>query len=588
MNRTRLQPLFIRRLLPLLAAFVILAGLLALDLAYHGLAWQFFWSQTGEEEPIAQIRGMVEWLGNAIRLQPRTAPLTPIQHTDVNPYGINTFLQKEVEEPKMRVQLQMIASAGFHWLRQEFPWEDLEVDGRGQFTDTRNDYDGDGQPDTIDAWIKYDRLVDLVEEYGLELQVRLSNPPDWSRSNPESGDLAPPDDLQDFVNYAAAVAERYKGRIHYYQVWNEPNGNEEWGRDREVNPEAYTEMLCRTYDALKAVDPQIVVISAALTPTVSLTGENLNEFIYLQRMYDAGAGACFDILSAQGYGLFSGPTDRRMRPFQVNVARHEYLRDIMVANGDAHKPIWISEAAWNAVAEPGVPRDIVGYGNYGEVTNEQAARYMPLMYARAQQEWPWVGVINYWFFTRPDDSETGQAFFYFRMVEPDYQPERPTFTPLPVYTAMKDYITTQQPQLYQGVHQAEHWTIVRPESAALVDASGATFGQALRTPDARFTVHGTDIILRWQGDAPPDVRINGQAAAPDSTRTSAGWNESYFRLSSLLAASFEVSAAVPGLLDSVTVLDRTRENLTPPLAVLGIALGMALWALLGAWRERRR
>ena len=39
----------------------------------------------------------------------------------------------------------MISEAGFVWLRQEFPWEDIEVDGRGQFTDSRNDFDGDGE-----------------------------------------------------------------------------------------------------------------------------------------------------------------------------------------------------------------------------------------------------------------------------------------------------------------------------------------------------------------------------------------------------------------------------------------------------------
>src|SRR5262245_44251943 len=71
---------------------VVLGGLLALDLKNHGLAWQTFWSMTGEEAPLAQVRGMVEWLGNFTRMQPNTAPMTPIDHVDVNPFGINTFL----------------------------------------------------------------------------------------------------------------------------------------------------------------------------------------------------------------------------------------------------------------------------------------------------------------------------------------------------------------------------------------------------------------------------------------------------------------------------------------------------------------
>ena len=44
----------------------------------------------------------------------------------------------------------------------------------------------------------------------------------------------------------------------------------------------------------------------------------------------------------------------------------------------------------------------------------------------------------YWFFTRKDPFEADQAFYYFRMAEPDYQPDKPTFTPLPVYHSVKE------------------------------------------------------------------------------------------------------------------------------------------------------
>ena len=31
----------------------------------------------------------------------------------------------------------MAAAAGYHWLRQEFPWEDIEIHGKGDFEDRR-------------------------------------------------------------------------------------------------------------------------------------------------------------------------------------------------------------------------------------------------------------------------------------------------------------------------------------------------------------------------------------------------------------------------------------------------------------------
>src|SRR5690606_25123555 len=235
----------------------------------------------------------------------------------------------------------------------------------------------------------------------------------------------------------------------------------------------------------------------ALASTVSLSGRDLNDYIFLQRMYDAGAAECFDILAIQGYGFNSGPTDRRMRPTTINFAHNLYIRDIMVANGDAHTPIWITEAAWNP--QPRDPSIVTSlYGNYGIVTEEQAARYMPLAYQRAQAEWPWVGTIFYWFFKRPHDLEANQSWYYFRMVEPD-------FTPLPIYDSMKQYITTQEPVLHPGVHQAEHWAITLPADAEVLAVDGAQFGQAIRTRSIGFTVyshHDLRVRWRWEG-APP-------------------------------------------------------------------------------------
>ena len=531
----------------------IATSLLALDLHFRGLAWQAIWSLTGEETPLAQIRGAIEVAGNLVRHPLDTAPLAAIDHKADIPYGVNTFLQQEVEADKIDGMLGMIRAAGFRWLRQEFPWEDIETDGRGQFTDSRLDRDGDGIRDTIDAWLKYDQIVALAEKHGLRMLVRLSNPPRWSRANPDENDFAPPDDFQDFVNFAVAVAKRYRGRITHYQIWNEPNIYPEWG-ENPVDPAGYADMLCRAYRALKAVDRDIVVVSGAIAQTIALDGFwGMSDLVYLQALYDHGAGGCFDALSAQGYGLRSGPTDQRLRATSVNVARHTYYRDIMVRNGDAHKPIWLSEVAWNATLDADLPpEEIVGYANYGNVTQEQAARYMPQLYDRAQQEWTWVGNAMYWFFTRPDPFEAGQAFYYFRMVEPDYQPDKPTFTPLPIYHSVSDYINGQTPTLYRGTHQAETWQIGAGE--AVVDRS-ARFGRAQLFADGlAFRAHGTALRLRWR-----DVE-------------SADWRVSHVHLSDGLARTQEVRFGEGAIVvDEIAVFDDSAKRI-----MLWLAMGLAL------------
>ncbi len=570
---TRLRPRR-RSLLAALALIPLLILLLGLDLRSRGLAWQLMWSQTGEEAPLAQIRGMVELAGNLARQPLATEPLAAIQHKSDIPYGVNTFLQHEVERPKIEAMLDMIRAAGFLWLRQEFPWEDLEVDGRGQFKDSRQDHDGDGAVDTVDGWAKYDRIVDLTEAYGLRLLVRLSNPPDWSRANPDAGAFAPPDDLQDFVNYAVAIARRYRGRISHYQVWNEPNIYPEWG-NAFVDPPRYVEMLCRTYAALKQVDPEIVVVSAAIAPTVSLDGYfGFSDLIFLQEIYDLGGGHCFDVLSAQGYGLFSGPSDRRLRATSVNVARHTYYRDIMVRNGDAHKAIWLSEAAWNATLDAELPREqIDAFSRFGNVTQEQAARYMPQLYERAQREWSWIGNVMYWFFTRKDPFEANQSKYYFRMVEPDYQPEKPTFSPLPVYESTRDYIVNQDPILYRGTHQAETWQV--PSAGLLLADDSARFGQAKHFEHGiTFRARGTAVAIRWR-----------HANSADSADNA--WRISRYELSAAGARAAELDLGIaPVIVDEIAVYDLSMNQLFP-LVAAGLALLMVLaGVIILALRER--
>lgn len=409
--------------------FLILIAIVVLSIGSAWLArdaiaaWLF--NVTGEDSLLGQLRGAIELATQFTRPMPNTAP-DAVAAAGVSFFGVNTFLEQEVEPAKRDQQLRLAAAAGFEWIRQQFPWFDIEISAKDNFDDCRND----GR--CIDAWAKYDNIVELAHKHGLRIIARLDAPPAWARGGP--GDFAPPANFDDFGDYVAAVAARYRGRVQHYQVWNEPNNYPEWG-EQPVDPETFTRLLCTAYRRIKAVDAEATVLAPALTPTISLDagpgpGTGLNDFIFLQRMYDAGARDCFDIMSAQGYGLFSGPTDRRLRPRVVNIGRPQYIRDILVANGDAAKPIWISEMNWNAVP------DAVPDKRFGQVTLEQQARYLPLAYARIQREWPWIGVANTWYLKDADDRERDQAKYYFRLLDPD-------FTPLPVYDAIKQYASSQ-------------------------------------------------------------------------------------------------------------------------------------------------
>lgn len=375
---------------------------------------------TGEENLLAQGRGMLHWAYTAVRPFPKLAPFAAEPTGIENAFGVNTFLQTEALPEVRDESLKKIHAAGFRLIRQQFVWEDIEIAAKGDFVDKRN---LDVYPDGIDAWAKYDNIVDLAEANDIEILARLDNPPAWSRALTNTvGTLAPPDDLTDYGDFVEAVVTRYKGRIRYYQLWNEPNIYPEWG-EQGVNPEAFSLLMCEGYRRAKAADPDAIVLSGTMAPTIELNYRDLNDLIYLERIYASGGGDCFDVLSVQGYGLFSGATDQRLRPTVINYPHNLLLRDVMVIHGDAHKPMWISELGWNVVPD-GMP------DNFGRVSEAEQARYAVEAYERIQSEWPWVEVGAYWFFKEAGEDRS-QAKYYFRLMEPN-------FTPLPVYEALAD------------------------------------------------------------------------------------------------------------------------------------------------------
>ena len=427
-----------RNRLALLALLLLAVGVLPPASSLYGV--------TGEESLLAQIRGFGQWIYTSVRPPLQLAP-SAVETHDVSPFAINTFLELEVEPEKRLRSLQEIEAAGFGMIRQQFTWSDIEIQGKNDFEDCRNPEIG-----CISAWLKYDNIVDLAEQQGLEILARLDHPPAWSRALPpeESGYFGPPDHVTDYGDYVAAVANRYQGRIRFYQLWNEPNIYPEWG-EQTVSPEDFVPFLCEGYARIKAIDPQALVVAPAVSPTIALNYRDLNNLVYLQRLYDAGGGACFDILAAQGYGLFSGAQDYRLRPTVINYPHHLFLRDVMVVNGDSHKPIWITELGWNTVPDDLPPA-------FGQVNLEQQGRYAVEAYQRLQADWPWVEVGGYWFYKRPSDSEIDQPFYYFRLVEPD-------FTPMPAYEMVQDYLTEgaafePRPSWWYGWQAVRHWLVL--------------------------------------------------------------------------------------------------------------------------------
>ena len=344
--------------------------------------------------------------------------LTPVAQADVQPMGINVFLDKEVEPEKIEQTLQMVRRGGYNWVRQAFPWHDIEIAGKGDFTDTR-----DGR--NVSAWAKYDAIVDRATALGLHILARIDAPPGWVHPDGVVSH-APPQNVQDFADFVAAVVGRYKGKIRYFQLWNEPNLIGEWGGPPDA--QAYTALLKAAYLAAKQANPDAQILMAPLAPTEERGPDNISDLIYLQQMYDAGAKDYFDIANVMVYGLGYPPGERRTDLKRLNFSRPVLTRRIMERNGDGGKAVWASEYAWISL-----PPDWTGKpSTWGQsVSAEMQAQYLVEGYERARAEWPWMGVMFVWNFRDPAPLPNEPAT-YFQIVNDD-------FTPRPAYTALQDY-----------------------------------------------------------------------------------------------------------------------------------------------------
>jgi hypothetical protein len=98
----------------------------------------------------------------------------------------------------------------------------------------------------------------------------------------------------DFATFLRAVALFNPDAI---QVWNEPNLDREWPPST-INGGAYTDMLKAAYEAIKAANANVMVVSAAPAPTgffnSQCTTNGCDDNIFIQQMVSAGAEQYLD------------------------------------------------------------------------------------------------------------------------------------------------------------------------------------------------------------------------------------------------------------------------------------------------------
>ena len=181
---------------------------------------------------------------------------------------------------------------------------------------------------------RLDTLVALAGQHGVEPVLTLGITPRWAASRPNEpfiygkGGNSPPRDMHDWEDYVRTVATRYKGRIQYYELWNEPTFDE---IDKSKgfyagSVQTMVELGRIAHRVIREIDPQNKLIAPGFTDE----GGRLD--LYLSQ----GGRDITDVVAHHFY-----PQKPERMPRHIGI-----IRAVMAKHGLSHLPLWNTETGY--------------------------------------------------------------------------------------------------------------------------------------------------------------------------------------------------------------------------------------------------
>ena len=130
-------------------------------------------------------------------------------------------------------------------------------------------------------WDVLDWQYDYLTSHGVRVGGIFYN----YRQKPQNG--LPMDALPDFTADVGTVVGHFKGKIKYWESWNEPPN----GTRKDQTPQDYGQYVSSIYDAAKAADPDCAIGMAAKSADIN----------YLDQAIQAGAKDKFDYITLHPY-----------------------------------------------------------------------------------------------------------------------------------------------------------------------------------------------------------------------------------------------------------------------------------------------
>jgi hypothetical protein len=286
-------------------------------------------------------------------------------------------------------RLDSIKAMGARWVRFDLTW--AWVMGGG--------------PNTYD-WSGMDSEIKGIVSRGMKPLATLQHTPPWARpANCTSSEACAPANASDYGNFAAAAARRYP-QIQVWEIWNEPNLANYW----QPKPDAvnYTALLKAAYIAIKAVNPNAIVLTGGAAPA-SNDGTNISPINFLQTIYNNGGGGSFDGVAHHPYCYDQYGCPNNIATYSAWSQMNDTfpsLRSVMIDHGDVDLKIWVTEF--------GAPTD----GGAKAVTEAEQAQMVTNAY-NLFRSYSWAGPILAWHKDRDICSNSNDIECFFGLIRYD-------------------------------------------------------------------------------------------------------------------------------------------------------------------------
>lgn len=179
---------------------------------------------------------------------------------------------------------------------------------------------------------RLDMLVSLAAQHHVQLVLPLAMTPQWASARPDeqsfykNGNAAEPRDMNDWDDYVRTVMKRYKGKIAFYEIWNEVNLKGFYSG----TPDKLVELEKRAYAIMKQTDPAARMISVNVTAPYGIG--------YFKQLLSLGYADYADIIGYHFYVSPAGP--EAIWPLAMSLEKELAARGI-------YKPLWNTETGWH-------------------------------------------------------------------------------------------------------------------------------------------------------------------------------------------------------------------------------------------------